>query len=428
MNKVGIWNLVINSGVCQTQTHTFSDKLITRNKLALFCALFSLMYVVFFLSKALYLPLTAIVTGIVLFVAAIGLNKLKLFTLSSILIIINTNYCVLFFSIYLGFNSGIHLYLFTSPLIVLTAFDTKNIKLIALVMLSYIANFILIMVLGKHFQISILQLSPAAQNAFYTFNFACAIFILITLSLYFLHNNNTINSLLVFKNAQLEEQKNLLSEENSTRKDAEEKAKESLAQKEILLSEIHHRVKNNLAVIHGLLELQGVYLTDNPTIRLIKESQNRIKSIAILHEKLYENKTLKEVNLRSYTLELIEFVKLSLSDKNKDIEIISHIESIDLEMTMAMPFALLINELISNSYKHAFTFKNSGQIIIKFSAAKEGYLFIYKDNGVGFDYLSGEKRESLGLTLIETFVEQLNGEFKFVKDNTGMQFELRFMN
>lgn len=427
MNSVGIWNHVINSGVCYTQPHTFSDKLVTRNKLAFFCALFSLLYVVFFTSKALYIPLTAIVTGIILFIAAIWLNKAKLFTLSSILIIINTNYCVLFFSIYLGFNSGIHLYLFTSPLIVLTAFDTKNIKVIFLIMLSYLANFIFITVLGKHYQISILQLSPQVLDTFYIFNFACAIFILITLALYFLHNNNKINSLLLFNNESLEVQKKLLSEENIIRKEAENNAKESLAQKEILLSEIHHRVKNNLAVIHGLLDLQGAYINDRPTLGIIKESQNRIKSIAILHEKLYENNTLKEVNVRSYTEELIEFVKSGLSDKAKPIEIITQIESINLEMEKAMPLALLINELISNSYKHAFNSKTSGQIIINFSVNNNGYLFIFKDNGIGFEYLSAEKRMSLGLTLIENFVQQLNGTLKFVHDKPGMQFELRFL-
>ncbi|MGZ3901680.1 MAG: sensor histidine kinase [Bacteroidia bacterium] len=412
MNIKGIWRWVINSGVTPGQTYTFSDKLVSRNKLSFLCIVFSFIYVIYFSFNGLIIPLCGISFGISIFALSILLNKYKFYTLSSLLILFNTNYCVLFFSIYLGFASGIHLYLFTSPLIVLTLFDTKKTWLISLAMLSYIINFITISIIEKRFDFHGIELSQPTLDIFYMTNFCCSIFILLTLSLYFLYNNNTINQLLV--------------DENRIRREAEREAKESLAQREVLLSEIHHRVKNNLAVISGLMELQSTYLKDKNTIGVIKETQNRIKSLAILHEKLYENRTLREVEVGSYIDELLDFIKVSLSDKEKKINITTQIEVINLEMAKAMPFALLINELICNSYKHAFSNVTSGEIVIEFSKDKNGYLLVYSDNGRGFEYDPSDERRSLGLTLIETFSQQLKGEFEFPKDKSGMRFVLRF--
>ncbi|MGZ4043473.1 MAG: sensor histidine kinase, partial [Bacteroidia bacterium] len=170
----------------------------------------------------------------------------------------------------------------------------------------------------------------------------------------------------------------------------------------------------------------STYLKDKNTIGVIKETQNRIKSLAILHEKLYENRTLREVEVGSYIDELLDFIKVSLSDKEKKINITTQIEVINLEMAKAMPFALLINELICNSYKHAFSNVTSGEIVIEFSKDKNGYLLVYSDNGRGFEYDPSDERRSLGLTLIETFSQQLKGEFEFPKDKSGMRFVLRF--
>lgn len=426
MGLINIWDSIVNSGVASWQTYTFSGKLITRNKLAIFCALFSFIYVVFFYTYSLYLPLLAIVIGITMFLLSIILNKYQKFNLSSLLILINTNYCVLFFSIYLGFDSGIHLYLFTSPLIILTSFDTKKIRFIALAMVSYLINFAVISVVGKNFGFQVLELTDFTQNAFYFVNFSCSTIILFTLSLYFLFNNNKINQLIAVKNEELLLQQQILLEENKNRKEAENCVKESLAQKEVLLSEIHHRVKNNLAVINGLLELQSAYLQDKNAVNIIKESQNRIKSIALLHEKLYENKTLDEVNLKTYTDQLIDFIKISLTKKDKQIIISTNIDTINLAMDKAMPFALIINELISNSYKHAFKTKNSGQIFITFVKNKEGYILNYSDDGIGFEYSENVKKNSLGLNLIETFSQQLKGKTTFLNNGPGMEFKLQF--
>lgn len=423
---INIWDKIADAGATELQTPAFSDKLKTRNKLAFLCSLFSMPYVVFFAKSALIVPLIAILIGIGLFIASIVLNRLKEFAVSSIIILITTNYCVLFFSIYLGLDSGIHLYLFTSPLIVLTLFDTKNKYFISVAMMSYLLNFAIIVLFEKHYNITFLTIEKHELEAFYYANFIFSIIILISLSLYFLINNSRINQLLILKNDELVLKQQQLEEENRTRKNAEEKANLSLKEREILLSEIHHRVKNNLAVVNGLIELQTAYIDDEKTVLALRESQNRVKSIALLHEKLYENNTLKEVNMADYTRELAQFIKQSCASDKKEIKIISQIEAINLEMNKAMPFALLLNELMSNSYKYAFTNKEQGIIEIKFKKQENNYIFEYSDDGTGFDYDKEINKGSLGLNLIGSFSEQLNGKFEYIKKETGMHFVLKF--
>ena len=426
MNVFSVWSQLVNAGVNSSQTLAFSDKLQARNRLSFLCVIFSLIYLFYFLAVKEYLPLYAILFGIFLFSVSITLNHFQKYTVSSSLILFNTNYCVLFFSIYLGFDSGIHLYLFASPLIVLTLFDTKSAVFIALAMMSYIVNFAILVLIKHVYEIDLQTLSSTEEKLFYLINFICSSAILMTLALYFLYNNNKVNQLLLEKNKQLIFQQEQLKEENSIRKIAEERAVSSLAEREILLSEIHHRVKNNLAVVNALMELQTFYLKDEKTIQILKESQSRIKSIALLHEKLYENKSLKEVDISLYTKDLIHFIKQSLSNKEKEIKIHTQIEKIYLEMTTAMPFSLLLNELITNSYKYAFLKKDKGNIWIDISKNNNDYIIEYKDDGPGFEYSPEAKTTSLGLNLIEGFCIQLNGTFDYQFINNEMIFKFTF--
>lgn len=420
------WDGIVWAGVNDEQTPMFSDKLKTRNKLSFFCVIFSLFYFFFFLKYSLITPLIAISVGIVLFISAIVSNKIGYYNVSSAFTIVNTNFCATFFSIYLGYDSGIHLYFFTAPLIVLSLFDHKNRLFIFLGMMSYVITGVVSFILVKFYNIHLVDIDKKNLDLFYTLNFACAVFFIIMLTLYFLKNNARVNELLTLKNQELEEQQIQLKKENSIRREAEESAKLSLKQKEVLLSEIHHRVKNNLAVVGGLMELQSEYITDEKTLDVIKESQNRVKSIALLHEKLYENKTLKEIDVNDYVSELIHFIKQALYEKNKNIQIHSIIDHISLEIGSAMPFALLLNELISNSYKHAFKHKKEGSIYIEFIKNDNEYELNYKDDGIGFEYSEEIVKESLGLNLITSFSKQLNGNFAFLEVKEGIFYKLRF--
>lgn len=326
----------------------------------------------------------------------------------------------------MGLGSGIHLYLFTSPLIALMSFDTKNIKLIFLAMSSYLINYLIIFSTGKHND-GILNLPAQTLNTIYFLNFSGSFFILIILSCYFLYNNNLTNKLLIQKNAELRFRQKELAEENKIRKEAEGKANEALSEKEILLSEIHHRVKNNLAVVSGMLEIHTINVKDTGVLKVVKQCQNRIKSMAILHEKLYENNTLTEIAIRDYIYQLLKYISGTNASTEQKIIFKSNIENIYLEMSRALPFGLLLNELITNSYKHAF--KNNTRGIISIDIKKEHlqYELIYRDNGTGFVYTHNGNRNSLSLTLLEIFSKQLNGTYGFKPNENGMEFKIKFL-
>lgn len=422
-----IWKEIVWAGVSEEQTPMFSDKLKTRNKLSFFCAIFSFFYFFFFLKYSLFIPLIAISIGILFFSSAIIYNKLGYYNVSSAFTILNTNYCASFFSIYLGFDSGIHLYFFTAPLIVLSLFDHKNKRFIFLGMMSYIITGATTFIAIKFYHIKLVNIDKEYLDIFYTVNFACAVFFIVMLTFYFLNNNSRVNELLRLKNEELLEQQEQLRGENVIRKEAEESAKESLKEREILLSEIHHRVKNNLAVVTGLMELQSAYISEEKTLNVLKESQNRVKSIALLHEKLYENKTLKEIEIRAYVKELTYFINQSLQIEGKNIQIHMQIDDVNLEVIYAMPFALLLNELINNSYKHAFHNRPYGNIYIDFKSNKNEFLLNYRDDGVGFEYSEETRKDSLGLNLIESFSQQLNGNFNFSNSTEGIHYSLLFM-
>ncbi len=293
-------------------------------------------------------------------------------------------------------------------------------------MSTYVFNYILISAIDHYLTHGLLNLPADILYWFYVMNFIGSLFILIVLSFHFLAHNNKTYELLRLKNNELFVRQFELDIENKIRKDAETSATEALAEKELLLSEIHHRVKNNLAVVSGLLELHTMHVTDSAVLKVVKESQNRIKSIAILHEMLYENKSLKEVEIRDYVGQLLIYVSNCYTITGREIKFKTNIDQITLEMPKAMPFGLLLNELTTNSYKHAFNQTRHGIISIEFKKNESGHRLIYKDSGPGFPYFTDINRNSLGLMLIETFSKQLDGEYSFLSDEQGMTFIITF--
>lgn len=214
----------------------------------------------------------------------------------------------------------------------------------------------------------------------------------------------------------------------SDRRDAEEKVKKSLKEKEVLLAEIHHRVKNNLAVITGLLELQGYNTTQEEAKEVLKESQMRVNSIALIHEKLYQNENLSEISFEIYMQELTEVISSSLQSANTDVEISFDVDPVHLTVNQAIPCGLILNELITNAFKHAFPRRKSGNIGIKFKAQNDKKVQLTVcDDGIGLpEKLTLDNPKTLGLTLIRTLSRQLNGEAEFVNHSDGAKFILVF--
>ena len=209
-------------------------------------------------------------------------------------------------------------------------------------------------------------------------------------------------------------------------KEKENRISKSLKEKETLLRETHHRVKNNLQIVASLLKLQSGYITDTDSKKYFEESQNRIKTIAMLHEKLYGSQVYTSIQLKRYVVELIGILKESFGINNKLININTEIEDIDLDIEYSVPIGLVINEIITNSFKYAFPGSRKGQINIRISRDADNLIITIGDNGIGLnEKLDIEKLESLGLKLIFMLVEgQLSGEVKFLPGISGLNYEL----
>ena len=234
-----------------------------------------------------------------------------------------------------------------------------------------------------------------------------------------------------------------LEAEIAERKRAEEKVQTSLTEKEalleekeILLKEIHHRVKNNLQVISSLLYLQSQYLQDEETINLFEDSRNRIQSMALVHEKLYQSVDYAEVNLKEYVENLL--VQSEQSNWNHEIPVKSYIEidsEIKLDLDTTISCGLIINELITNAYKYAFPIDWANQkpndfefkvfVGVKFTGDQQ-YEMTVRDNGIGIDKeLDIENSNSLGLKIVSSMVKQLDGTID-INGSNGLEFKIKF--
>jgi len=213
----------------------------------------------------------------------------------------------------------------------------------------------------------------------------------------------------------------------TARKQAEEKVRKSLEEKRILLMEIHHRVKNNLNIVASLLNMQSDQINSVEQAReALLLSQSRVHSMAMVHEKLYQSADLAHIAMKSYVEDMVEELH-NLYRSDADIEIKLQIGDINLAITQAVPLALLLNELVTNTFLHAFDEEAYGELHILFSGeSDEQCTLIVQDNGKGFNRASvADERHSLGLQLIEILSEQLHGQAEFTGDS-GTRFTLRF--
>ncbi len=217
-----------------------------------------------------------------------------------------------------------------------------------------------------------------------------------------------------------------LKKEISQRKTAQEQIHESLKEKIVLLREIHHRVKNNLQIVSSLLNLQAGYITDKKVLEILKESQNRIRSMALIHEKLYQSPDLDKINFSEYIQSLTKDLFRSYQSQLNRINIRSEVGEIFLEIDQSILCGLIINELISNAIKHAFKGKGKGEILVQLFQDGEDYQIIVKDDGIGFPKdIDIENTDSLGLQLVTSLTGQMSGKID-IKSNNGTVVKISF--
>ena len=211
----------------------------------------------------------------------------------------------------------------------------------------------------------------------------------------------------------------------SRRVAAEEKIKLSLREKEALLREIHHRVKNNLQVVSSLLGLQSRGVSEEQTRMMLEESQNRVQSMAMLHESLYHSGNLSEIDFPEYVRQLASHLFQSYGVGPERIRLRTNLDNLNLGLDAAVPCGLIINELVSNSLKHAFPSGEEGEIRIELRESPEGMVkLIVADSGVGFD-TSAPSRKTLGLRLVRMLAEQLGAKVE-MQSRGGTETQLTF--
>ena len=228
------------------------------------------------------------------------------------------------------------------------------------------------------------------------------------------------------RTTELKQSNQLLHQEVSERKQAESKLRNSLQEKEVLLKEIYHRVKNNLLVVSSMLELQANCLEDPEIIKMFQHSQDRLHSMALVHEQLYRSQNLKELDLRKYIVALVDKLSGSYDLSEQGINFLLDTETIYVNIETAHSCGLIINELAANALEHAFRGRQKGNIWIDLHQDETQITLQVKDDGVGFpedfDFINSD---SLGLKLVRILTRQIEGEMK-ISSIHGTCFTITF--
>ena len=393
---------LISIGFDATNPDEFNNKLRLTNVFIWLCVLYCVPYYIYFFSIGSFNLGLIFVVNQLLFALSLVANHRYYYNAARILIIISTNYVVLLLNFAFGHESGFLLYYFAAPLVVYTLFHYRQHLQIILGLTLYMSSY----VIGEIFHFigteSLLNIDESTITRLHFFNVFAAFGFLIFLALGFSKQFYSAFKELNSKNSQLQK---------------------LIAEKNTLLSETHHRVKNNLAVISGMLDLQMIYDRNPELSEILNNSKRRIKSMSLIHESLYREKDLAHIDFRDYITQMIQEIERSVKT-NPNITVEIRMQQLHFDLQKAVPLGLIINEVLTNAFKHAFKQDQTGLILVEFKKRKENnYMLRISDNGVGLP--DETDSGSLGMTLINALTEQLDGTCTY-KHIHGTVFELTF--
>jgi two-component sensor histidine kinase len=221
------------------------------------------------------------------------------------------------------------------------------------------------------------------------------------------------------KNEQLEIKRQQIEAQN-------ELNKKMLLEKEWLLKEIHHRVKNNLQIVISLLNTQSAYLDNEDALLAIQNSQHRMHAMSLIHQKLYQSDNLANIDMSWYIFELISYMR-ECFDTDTKINFALETEKVYLDVAQAVPLGLIINEAINNAIKYAFPKDRKGKVTIELkNTGENNYKLVIADNGVGLpENFEDTERNSLGMNLMMGLTDQIDGEFE-MKNDSGLTIKITF--
>ncbi len=214
--------------------------------------------------------------------------------------------------------------------------------------------------------------------------------------------------------------------DNTDRKEIDRKIRDSLKEKEVLLKEVHHRVKNNLQVISSILNLQSSYVDDPKTLEILRESQQRIKSMSFIHETIYRTSDFSRLEFMDYLKTIISNLIQSYRSAKTRVDFVSEMNSVGLNLDQAIPCGLIVNELVSNSLKYAFKGREHGKLTVKLNEEDGVIMLAVIDDGIGLPAdFAFEKNNSLGIQLVYALLDQIDATVKVVQTE-GTQFFISF--
>jgi two-component sensor histidine kinase len=332
-----------------------------------------------------------------------------------LLLTFNANLSIFFINQYYPFESGSYLFFFPVIVSVILLNNVTSLSWMGFLHLGISAlSFILSITLDLE-SWKLQGLSTDAIQVMWYYNMVMAVVLTAMVS-------GILNRLIVVQNQEIIAQNQDLSR-------AKEEINGSLKEKEVLLAELNHRVKNNLAIISGLLNLQLESSGSHEARQVINDSKNRILSMALVHKMLYNHPQLKEIDLSNYCKELIRELLNSFNLNNK-VELKENYAPICLPVSKSIPFGLILNEIITNSIKYVFSQENhvKHHLEVSISMNNTEVVMVAKDSGLGFprDFNEEQDSKSLGLFLIKSLAEQIDGKAVFSNDN-GARVELKFL-
>lgn len=412
-------------GVNSSMPMQFSDRIKIINKFCLLCILYTIPYIIFSVYFKFYSSAFVFFSAQLLFIFSLYFNRLKKFEISKLFVVVATNFSVFYLSLFYGFSSGFHLYYFTSPLIVLSLFSFDEIRNFIMATSIYMISAFILVLFYLMAAEPMVVVEPKIIDFLYSINIFLAMSFSILIAVNFSKCNKKINISLIEKNSILINNEHLLVSEISERKATSIKLQESLSEIEILLSETHHRVKNNLAVISGMLDLQALSSDDEKLKSVLTDSRNRIKSMSLIHESLYQYNNLSQLDFSRYLYTLTDEISKTYPSNENRVVLDRKFDIIHLSVSKAIPCGLLVNEVLSNAYKHAFVGRKDGVIEIVFRKDGDSVILTVKDNGVGFEKSIDNKNFTLGTSLIDAFSRQLKGSYT-LSVNNGTLFNIIF--
>ncbi|PBQ31976.1 hypothetical protein CNR22_09405 [Sphingobacteriaceae bacterium] len=407
-------NALIVLGVEDTQSSYEKRRIKTTNLINLLVVFLILVgYSNYFIihSDFAFVPVTCFLC---LSLVSIFLNKVRHTTASFLLFTININLSIFFINEYYPFETGSYLFYF--PLIVsIVLLNNPSFKnKYSVIHFSICAGFFIGGLLLDFPALRLTTLTPAQIRLLWYFDLVMATMLTAVLTFLLTRIIYKQNQEIIIQNDDL--------------KKAKEIVNVSLKEKEVLLAELHHRVKNNLAIISGLLNLQKDAIENEEAKQVLSDSKTRIMSMALVHKMLYENVELKNINLGKYASELLNELLYSYN-LIKVVKVNEDFDAVNIPVSKSIPLGLILNEVITNCIKYVYKpcEELNGVFNISIKLKEGQVVLIMKDNGLGFpkDFNVDSENQSLGIYLIKTLAEQIDGKVRF-SNEAGAKIELNF--